>query len=385
MNIGIDIRSILEEKRSGVGEYAFRLLNAVFSIDKKNKYFLFYNSYKDKDNLLPKNWQNLPNVTFVKFNYPNKILNLSLKFLHFPKVDELIYKKTKIPLDIFFLPSLNFIALSKKIKKIITAHDLSFERYPQFFSWKMRFWHWLINPKKLFMSFDKIIAISENTKNDLKSIYRIDEEKIKLVHSGTIQEEEISFDEEEKRKVKEKYGLPNDFILFVGTLEPRKNIEGLVRAFEILKDAEREELKDLNLVILGPRGWLYKKILQRAKKSPYANQIIFVDYVSEEEKFYFYQLAKIFVYISFYEGFGFPPLEAAACGTPVVTSSVSAILEVMADSALLIDPNNPAEAAEIIKQYLTNENLREKMIVAGKERVRRFGWEEGVKKVLDLL
>ena len=383
MNIGVDIRSLLEEKRSGVGEYTVRLLDAVFSIDHENKYFLFYNSYKDKDKLLPKEWNNLPHVTFVKFSYPNKLFNFCLRFFSFPKIDKLVSKKVNISLDIFFLPNLNFVALSDNIKKIITAHDLSFERYSSFFSLKRRLWHILVSPKKLFNSFDRIIAISKSTENDLEDIYKIKEKKIKLIYSGTIQKEDIDFDKEKKDKIKSKYGLPDNFILFFGTVEPRKNIVGLIRAFEILK--RKEKFEDLNLVIVGSFGWLYKKILQRAQRSSCASKIIFIDYVSEEEKFYFYQLAKVFVYISFYEGFGFPPLEAAACGVPTVVSASSSALEVLGNAALLCDPNNPKEVAEAIKQYLKDEAFKNRMIALGEKRVEMFNWNRSAEIFINLL
>ena len=415
MNIGIDIRSLLEEKRSGVGEYAFRLLDAIFSIDpvrspinhnglvfkkiseaeerisngvdKENNYFLFYNSFKDADKFIPEEWKKLSKVHLVAFRYPNKIFNFSLKFFNWPKVDKLLVESRQSPvkLDLFFLPNINFIALSPEIKKVITVHDLSFERFPYFFSFKRRLWHFFINPKKLIKNCDKIVAISENTKKDLMDLYRAKEEKIKVIYSGAIQEAEIAKNHFEKEELRKKYNLPDKFILFVGTIEPRKNIEGLIRAFEILKSEKGEAVKDCELVVVGQYGWLYKKILERAKKSPYGREIRFINYVSEKDKFYFYQLAKIFVYISFYEGFGFPPLEAAASGTPVVTSSVSAIPEVMGNAAVMVDPNNPKEVAEAIYQCLTDNNLRERMREKEKKQVAEFTWEKCAREVVDLL
>ncbi|OGF21631.1 hypothetical protein A2316_01015 [Candidatus Falkowbacteria bacterium RIFOXYB2_FULL_38_15] len=386
MNIGIDIRSLLEEKRSGVGEYAFRLLDAIFSIDKENNYFLFYNSFKDADKFIPEEWKKIANIHLAGFHYPNKLFNFSLRFFNWPKVDKLLMEKAgkNENLDLFFLPNINFIALSPGIKKVITVHDLSFERFPYFFSLKRRLWHFFINPKKLIKNCDKIIAISENTKKDLMDLYNAEEKKIKVIYSGAIQEAEIAKNHFEKEELRKKYNLPDKFILFVGTIEPRKNIEGLVRAFEILKSEKGEMVKNYHLVVVGPYGWLYKKILERAEKSPYGREIRFINYVSEKDKFYFYQLAKVFVYISFYEGFGFPPLEAAASGTPVIISSVSAIPEVIGNAAVMVDPNNPKEAAEAIYQCLTDNNLRERMREKGKKQVAEFTWEKCAREVVGL-
>ncbi len=387
MNIGIDIRSLLEKERSGVGEYIFRLLDAIFSIDKKNHYFLFYNSFKKADELLPLEWKSLPNVRFCGFRWPNKIFNFCLKFLKWPKLDKLIVSSQRLAanLDLFFIPNLNFVALSSGIKKIITVHDLSFERYPIFFSWKRRLWHWFINPRKLIHGCDKIIAVSENTKRDLVELYGVAAEKVRVVYSGGWQEPGIINHELGIETVKKKYDLPENFILFLGTLEPRKNIEGLIRAFEILKKNFQFSIYNLQLIIVGPRGWIYKKILARAAKSPAAEDIKFINYIKPEEKFAFYKLAKIFVYPSFYEGFGFPPLEAAIFGTPVIISNASSLPEIMGEAALMVDPYNLVEMARVMATCLTNENLRATLTDKGKKQVEKFDWDNCAKETLELL
>jgi len=380
MNIGIDVRSLLEKERSGVGEYTYQLLGAIFSLDKENQYHLFYNSWKAADDLLPKEWKNFPNVHFYGFHWPNKLLNFCFKFLRWPKIDSLIKSTDKM--DLFFIPNLNFVALSRGVKKIITVHDLSFLRYPRFFSWKRRLWHWFVNPKKLIRGADKIIAVSENTKKDLMELYGVASEKIRVIYSGVGQDLRNENRELRIEEIKKKYNLPEKFILFLGTLEPRKNIEGLIRAFEIFKTAENTDYK---LVIVGQRGWLYKKILAQAAASPVCDDIKFINYISPEEKFIFYKLAKLFVYQSFYEGFGFPPLEAARAGTPVIVSSVSSLPEVMGEAALMVDPNNPAEMAKVMAECLTDENLRNSLVEKGKKQAEKFSWTSSAKEFLSLI
>ncbi|MFA5129095.1 MAG: glycosyltransferase family 1 protein [Patescibacteria group bacterium] len=379
MNVGIDVRSLLEKERSGVGEYTYELLNAIFNIDKENQYYLFYNSFKKVgDNFLAE-WKKHQNVHFCGFGWPNKLLNFCFKFLKRPRVDKTILPKGKI--DLFFIPNLNFIALSSGLRKIITVHDLSFEFFPKFFSWKRQLWHWFINPRKLISGADKIIAVSENTKRDLINFYKIPAEKIKIIYSGVAcRENVLDIDE-----VNKKYNLPDNFILFLGTLEPRKNIDGLVRAFEILKSYQPIGLSAYQLVIVGPRGWLYKKILARAEKSPARDDIKFINYISPEEKFSFYKLAKLFVYPSFYEGFGFPPLEATRAGTPAIVSSVSSLPEVIGEAALMVDPNNPAELAKVMAECLTDENLRATLIEKGKAQAEKFSWTNAAREFLSLI
>ncbi|MBU1146304.1 glycosyltransferase family 4 protein [Patescibacteria group bacterium] len=376
MNIGIDIRSLLLKERSGVGEYTYQILDALFRIDQKNNYFLFYNSWKGVGDFLPAEWKKFENVHFCGFHWPNKLLNFCFKFLGWPKIDKMVFPEGKI--DLFFIPNLNFISLSHSVKKIITVHDLSFERFPKFFSWKRRLWHWFVNPRKLIRSADKIIAVSENTARDLAELYDVSRDKMKIIYSGVNSGSGVS----DVEAVKKKYNLPENFILFLGTLEPRKNIGGLIRAFEILKTENRGDHK---LVIVGPQGWLYKKILARAEESPVRDDIKFINYIAPEEKFVFYKLAKLFVYPSFYEGFGFPPLEAARVGTPVIVSTNSSLPEVMGVAALMVDPSNPAEMAKVMEQCLSDENLRVTLIEKGKAQAEKFNWQKCAEEVLTVL
>lgn len=374
MNIGIDVRSLLEKERSGVGEYVFQLLDALFGIDKENQYFIFYNSFRKVADSPPKEWRNLSNVHFCGFSWPNKILNFCFKFLRWPKIDKLMRQK----IDIFFIPNLNFISLSRGVKKIITVHDLSFLRYPKFFSRKRRLWHWFVNPRKSIRGADKVIAVSENTKRDVMKLCGVAPEKIEVIYSGVGGGKDI-LDIEETNK---KYSLPENFILSLGTLEPRKNIEGLIRSFEIFKQSGKQQAANCKLVIVGPKGWLYKKILACAEKSSARDDIKFINYISPEEKLVFYKLAKLFVYPSFYEGFGFPPLEAAAAGTPVIISTASSLSEVMGGAALMVDPYNPAEIAKVMAECLADENLRRDLILKGKAQAAKFSWERCAREVL---
>ncbi len=391
MNIGVDIRPLLEKERSGVGEYLYQLLDAFFRIDKENQYFLFYNSWKKVDGLLPSEWENFSNVKFCGFRWPNKVLNFCIKFFGWPKIDKLILeskiKNRKSKIDTFFIPNLNFIALSPGVRKILTVHDLSFERYPKFFSWKRRFWHWFIHPRKLIHGCDKVIAVSENTKRDLVELYKVAPAKIEVIYSGAIERLRVkNYElEVEIELVKKKYNLPENFILFLGMLEPRKNIEGLIRAFEILKQSYKPQVSSYKLVIVGPRGWGYKNILEKIEHSPVRGEIKLIDYIPPEEKFAFYKLAKLFIYPSFYEGFGFPPLEAAATGTPVIISATASLPEIMSDAALMIDPYNPAEMAKAMAECLTDENLRMALIEKDKKQAEKFGWEKCAAETINLL
>jgi glycosyltransferase involved in cell wall biosynthesis len=374
MNIAVDVRTLLDKNYSGVGEYTYNLLKNIFKADKENKYFLFYNTVnKNLIKNLPK--FNYDNVFYCGFSYSNKLLNLSFFLFGFPKADEMINKKFKDILgggkiDIFFVPNLNFISISDKCRKIITVHDLSFEIFPEFYSLKRRIWHKAINFKKQIKKFDSIIAVSKNTKNDLINIYGIGSGKIKVIYSG-IHDKYRVLDKKQLGGVKDKYNLPQKFILYVGNLEPRKNIESFIEALSYVSE-------DVKLVIVGGIGWKKNKIFKTIKNAGAEDRVIFTGYIDDNEKIKIYNLAKAFIYPSYYEGFGFPPLESLACNTPVITSYSSSLPEVVGGRAIIVDPFNISEIKEAIKIALSEDFLIQKNL-------QKFTWEIASNKFIDNL
>ncbi len=367
MRIGIDVRCLAEKQYSGISEYTYNLLNNLFKIDQQNQYFLFYNAIKAAK--IPE--FKFANVSIKKFHYPNKIFNLALRFLKIVQIDKLIGG-----VDVFLIPNFLFLNLSKDCKKILIVHDLSFELYPEFFTHKKRLWHFLISPKSLCRKADRIIAISENTKNDLINFYKISPEKIAVIYPGI---NDLFFREAtdaERQRVKNKYQLPENYIFYLGNLEPRKNIESLILAFGALEN------KNLSLVIAGGQGWKYKKIYRLWKNSPAKDRIKFLGYVENQDKPALYQLAKAFIYPSIYEGFGLPPVEAMASGTPVITSFNSSLPEAIGPAGLLIDPNNVNEIAKTIGLLLADEKLTADLKSQGKTQAQKFVWEKSAKEIL---
>ncbi|KKR91321.1 MAG: Glycosyl transferase group 1 [Candidatus Falkowbacteria bacterium GW2011_GWA2_41_14] len=378
MKIGIDIRTLMNARPSGVSEYTYRLIKEILRLDNYNEYRFFYNSFGNCPNI-PKFTKN--NVKLVKYNYPNKVLNyLYFEFFNSPKIDK------ELETDVFFMPHLNFIGLSKGAKSLITVHDLSFLRYPEFFSWRKNFWHRMINVKKLVKRFSTIVAVSENTKRDIVELCGIDENKVKVIYAGVGEEYRRMADDQSLKmaKVREKYKLPDKFILYLGTVEPRKNVEGIIRAYNEVR-SKKLELRNINLVIAGGKGWKSKKIYREREESKFKDDIKFLGYIDPEDKVYLYNLASVFVYPSFYEGFGFPPLEAMACGLPVVASFASSLPEVVGDAALMVDPYNINDISRALKEILTNENLRNQLIARGLKRAGEFSWRKTADEYLKVL
>ncbi|MDD4412179.1 MAG: glycosyltransferase family 1 protein [Patescibacteria group bacterium] len=367
--IAVDARVLMDENWSGVGEYVYNLVDNLLKADTKNEYWLFYNSAKNLTGKLP----DFNNVQTIKTSIPNKILNYGFfKILNWPTVDVLMKEK----FDIFLMPHINFISLPKNTANILTVHDISFLSRPEFFSKRRNFWHRMVNVKQLTNKVSHIVAISENTKNDLMDYCAVPEDKIKVIYSG----------------IADKYFQSSDrlnnfcqgnYILYLGTIEPRKNIENLVRAYEILR-FKNSSLADYKLVIAGGKGWKCEADYEAINNSLFADDIIVTGYITDEEKIALYNQAKLFVFPSFYEGFGFPPLEAMASGVPVVASSLSSLPEIVGEVALLANPYDAHDLAMAIEHGLLDQTWREFSRLKGIEIAKLFNWQKTAQAYLRL-
>jgi glycosyltransferase involved in cell wall biosynthesis len=379
MRIGIDARCLEEEKISGVGEYALELLENIFKIDSRNEYILFSNSFKERNSRLAR-LVKYPNVSQKRFHFPNKILNLSLWFFGWPKLDKLVGGA-----DVFFAPNINFISISHPCRFIIAFHDLSFERFPELFPLKTRLWHFLINSRKLARKATKIISVSESTKRDLEKIYGANTQIISVVPNGLSDVYRVmDRNNPELLAVQKKYHLPDNFILTLGTVEPRKNILSLIKAYEKMCD-NFSDLKKYKLVIVGKKSAFSDNISKTIEGSRYKNDIIQTGYADNTDKVYLYNLASLFVYPSFFEGFGFPPLEAMASGTPVIASNNSSLPEVVEKAAILIDPTRPQEIAKAMQAILSDEKLYNYFEEEGRKRANAFSWKKCAEESLMLI
>jgi len=400
MNIGIDIRILAKGTRTGVENYTVNLLSGLLKKNRAIKYKLFCNGFKKPKLDYP--WLNSSNVKIKTLRIPNRIFDLFLRFLKLPKIDRVVGG-----VDIFLSPHFLLLPVSGRTKTIVVFHDLSFVRFPELFSFSKLIWHKFIYPKNQARKADLIIAVSDSTKNDLINLYGIPQEKIKVIYPAAGEEfKRVEKTDPKLPKVKEKYNLPDSFILYFGTIEPRKNISGLIEAFEKIKKQETKiplevqwdgfegvvksekknffDFKKLKLVIAGNRGWLYNDVFGKIGNSPYKNDIIVTGFIDEEDRPYLYGLAKIFVYPSFFEGFGFPPLEAMACGIPTAVSNRSSLPEVVGDSAIMFDPQNTDEIALAIKDILEDSNLREALVERGLRRAKLFDWSKTADEFLDV-
>ena len=376
MVIGIDIRPLLDKRYSGVALYTLELLKELFKQDTKNEYRLFYNSFRKKNIAVPE--FSRPNVRLIQTRYPNKLFNyVGCKILRRPYIDKILGA------DIFFMPHINFAALSKKCPRVVAVHDLSFMRYPYFFTARKNIWHRAVGVRRLLRRANSVAAVSGNTKNDIIDLCGIAAKKIFTVYPGIGRTyRKVPADDKNLSRVRAVYRLPNDFILYLGNIEPRKNIESIIEAYLMYR--AKNTASDIKLVIAGAPAWKHRVITAIARGSRYSRDIIFTGYIAENDKLWLYNLAALFVFPSFYEGFGFPPLEAAACGTPVIASNTSSLPEISGGFALLVNPYNINELSEAIETVLSDPALRAQLREKGLRQTQKYTWEKCARQMLEI-
>ncbi len=321
MRIGIDIRCLLDVPLSGVGVYTQTLLHALLQHDQTTTYVLFVSGITNARHAeLRQAFTQYPNVEFFHLTIANKIIN-SLWWIGLgTRLDVLL------DVDSIWMPQFNFVRMSKKATVHVTCHDISFYLFPHLYSKKGRLWHWFINPKRLYYNAHCIIAVSEQTKNDLIA-FGISKKRIKVIEPLVAYS--TSATNTDLKAISEKY------FLYIGTFDPRKNILALREAYDIYL----QQGGTAHLVLCGRLGWhkskYYQSLLRWIQATP---SVKYIGYVTDAEKFSLYQGAIATYFVSLYEGFGFPVLEAMSNNCPVIISNTASLPEVAQGAALMVDP-----------------------------------------------
>lgn len=261
-------------------------------------------------------------------------------------------------------------------KKVMTIHDLTFLKYPEYCSKIVQ--NYTKRIKKCLNWTDLIITFSESTKQDIIDFLGIEKNKIAITSEASRYNQDYLKDKKiERIKSKINYDFNYPYWLFVSTIEPRKNLINLIKAFNILKEKQKINHK---LVLIGQKGWQYEAIFAEIENSPYRKEIYHLGYLKDEELAIFYQQAEVFIYPSFYEGFGLPIVEAMTLGAPVVTSSLSSMPEVAGNGAVYINPYDLNSIVNGIDQVINYQDFREKLILQGKEKAKSYSWERVAKE-----
>ncbi len=397
MIIGIDASRANESERTGTEWYSYHLIQEFKKLDLQNE-FRLYSPGPLKDGL-----KNLPkNFTSRVLKSPAEMLWTQTRL-----AAEMIFN----PPDVLFVPAHTIPIIHPK-KTIVTCHDVGFERFPELYAthsigparglkglavkaaakiatgfkysnneldyhrWSMKF---------ALKHAHKIIAISEFTKKEIQEIYKVSGENISVIHNGFDREKFVPMKNQAViDQTLQKYGLNQPFYLFVGRLEEKKNIAGMLEAFAIAK-AKEQNLSKTIFVLAGRPGYGYDRIQSAIKRLNLENSVKQIGWIPDIDRINLMNTAKIFLFASMYEGFGIPILEAFGCGTIVITSNSTACPEVAGDAALLCDPASPEEIAAAIIKLENDEKLREDIRQRGFARVKEFSWAKCAAETLNLL
>lgn len=359
MIIGVDIRVLGTGRVSGIEEYTEQLLAHIIPLGVDVHWKLFYAGKRPLDYARGKPWMNAPNVTVYDTKMSNRLLWLRTRISGKPYLDELVGGA-----DVFFFPHFLLGALSPTCRRVMTWHDLSYERMPELLSWRRRWWHAIqMRPRVQARRCDRIIAVSRSTADDIVRLYDVPANRVRIVHSG-IDSTLRRASESAIQEWRARRGIDGPFVLALGTREPRKNLQALVRA-----------CRGIQLVIAGQRGW---------GEGGYGDAILLED-VDHTERSLLLSAASVLAYPSLLEGFGFPPLEAMACGTPVVAGATSSVMEMVGDAGVLVDPYSVDALAAALAAVAQDSGLRSRLVAKGYERASRFAWSTTAQHTLEQL
>lgn len=361
MNIAIDATSVPKDK-TGVGVYLVNLITELSNVDDGNCYYIFIQS--DDIDSFYLNKSNFYFITIDSDKYRKVLLRLLWEQFILPK------KLKQYDIDVLHSPHYTTPFFSR-VSKVITFHDMTFYILPKvhtFFK-RLLFKTYMKISSKIG---DKILTVSKSTAKDVQKILNVNPDKICVTYNANKDIYRPINDKEKIKDICHKYEIRNDYILFVGTLEPRKNIKTLIKSFSKLI---KEINTDIKLVIVGKKGWMYKEIFELVKKLGIEKEVIFTGFADLDDLPYLYNGAEMFVYPSVYEGFGIPVLEAISCGVPTITSNVSSMPEVIGEAGITVNPTNITELKNSMKKIINNDNLKENLKNLGIEQSKKFTWE----------
>jgi len=360
MQIAINARSILLNQRTGIGRYTYHLLDSLGTIDADNEYICH----------VPKRF----------FDFKRHLPDFS-KFKNFKnRVD--YFHQGIAKCDIYHLPCPGTI-VPYNGKLIVTIHDMIYKTFPQGHTS-----HTIEMTEKYMQAItvraDYIICISENTRQDLHNVFDIPPEKTGVVYNGVDHTKFYPLSSEEQQVAAaqiKSLGVQLPYVLYVGTVEPRKNLAGLLESFALLKAKNAFQGQ---LVVAGMKGWMTENISTMIKDLGIDQDVIFTGYISDTQLCQLYNMAEVFVFPSFYEGFGFPILEAFCCGVPVITSTTSSCGEIAGDAALRVNPKDKEAIAHAMEKILTDKVVSASLRQAGLNQANKFSFTRTAEKTLDV-
>ncbi|MDX9913008.1 MAG: glycosyltransferase family 1 protein [Candidatus Moranbacteria bacterium] len=373
MKIAIDIRNI-GKQRTGSEVVVLELTKNILELDKENEYLLLTDT-NDKSIL-----KNIKRDLNLRDKKNARVISLKAKnkFIWAAWTMPLFFQKNKI--DIFHTEYILPLFVPASVKVVTHIHDVSFKAYRQMILRKDLFFLDLLIPRSIRRS-DKIIAVSQFTKDEILKYYQVEANKIEVVFNSTNLIER-KFTEELKKTIRSKYNLPDEFILYIGTLQPRKNVPLLMEAYAKIKN----KIPQIKLVLAGDKKAhnFDKKIEEVLERNDLSKDVFFPGFIDTIDKTIVYKMAKTYVFPSFYEGFGIPVLEAMSQGVPVLISDIPPHREVGVDEDIYFDPNSIDNLSDMLYNICVDREKREKLIELGLIKSKYFSWKESAQKMLNL-
>jgi glycosyltransferase involved in cell wall biosynthesis len=377
MRIGVDYSAAVWQG-AGIGRYSRALIEALLRIDRKNDYVLLY----------PRGFPGRP-APFLGHLRQLRAEHPDVRLRPLPLSDRwtaILWQRLRLPLpiealcgrlDLFFSP--DFVLPPQLAgRRLVVVHDLAYLVHPECAVPSLEWYLHGAVPRAIGRA-DLVLADSESCRQDLIRLLNVEPDRVEVLYSGVEQAFHPVENLSELQAVRARYQLPDRFLLTVGTIEPRKNLPRLFEALTRLPEALR-----VPVMVVGKPGWLYEETYAAVERLGLDPWVRFLGYVPQEEMPALLSLALALVYPSLYEGFGLPPLEAMACGTPVLTSHVASLPEVVGESAILVEPTDVDSIAKGLLQLLSDAGLRAELREAGLARARQFTWEGSARRLIEL-
>lgn len=378
MRIGIDARSLTEPYPSGITVYAYHVIKHLVAVAPQHQFVLFSSGTSGKHAPLIQQLFHAPHVTHVHLPWPNKVFHGLGAFGLAPLIDT-----TLGAVDVLFAPNIHVMPVSKTVPLVVTVHDMSYALHKNFLSYRRKIWHAMVRPARLLRRANKVITVSHATRHDVVREYHLAPEAVIAIHSAVPEPLPELLSRPETSSSTE-LNVPDRYAVVVSTIEPRKNILGVIQAFQLYRKhvSHNQAGRDMQLVVVGARGWKSSAVLGAMQADP---TIHYIGYASSEQKQAIIRGARYLIYPSMYEGFGFPPLEALAQNVPVLTSRVGALPEVLGEAALYIDPYSIQDMATAMHALDTDEELRSELLNNRLSVLNRYSWDATAQQTLKVL
>ncbi len=365
MRIAVNTRLLIKGKMDGIGWFSYETIRRIVRQHPEHEFIFLFDRKYDPDFVFEKNVT--PVVVPLQARHP------FLYLIWFELLVPFFLKKYKA--DVFLSPD-GFLSLNTSIKSIGVIHDLNFEHYPQDLP-KVVTWYYRRFFPKFARKASRIATVSEFSKKDIGELYHVNSDKIDVVYNGA---GEIfkSIAKDDQQQIRDKYSSGDEYFVFVGTLHPRKNLVRLFKAFDQFKAQTDNRVK---LVIVGAKMWWTSEIKEAYESMQFRDQVVFTGRLPGDDLSKVVASALAMVYVSYFEGFGIPILEAFVCETAVITSNITSMPEVAGDAALLVDPFNVDSITEAMRKLVETPGLRDELIAKSKEQRQLFSWDKSAEKL----